>query len=102
MLYGQIDAGDGVLILQPQMVMAVKIGMIMSFIVRERVFVFLQRVNVREGHTVVKVNLPDGGNNQSSRLRAFDGLGGIVSQPVSGVVDNELLVSVISRHSSKW
>ena len=88
-LGGQVHARHAVGVLQPQVVETVEIEVVVAGVVRQVVGVLPAGVDIGEVVAVEEVDLSHRGNDQSSGLRAVDGLRAVVGQSVGGVVHVE-------------
>ena len=88
-LGGQVHARHAVGVLQPQVVETVEIEVVVASVVRQVVGVLPAGVDIGEVVAVEEVDLSHRSDDQSSGLRAVDGLRTVVGQSVGGVIDVE-------------
>ena len=79
-------------ILQPQMVVAVKIKVIVARIVLQRIDILRTRIDIRKRLAVEEVDLSHRRNHQSARLRHVNRLGTVIRQTVSRIICIEMII----------
>ena len=85
----QVDTSHRLLVLEPDMMKAVEVEMIVPVVFGQRKQVFGLWVDMGERLPIVEVNVSDGGDDHTACLGARDGLGTVVCQSVGSVVRKE-------------
>ena len=83
----QIHTRHRVRVLQPQVMILVKIQVIIAVIVRERIHILIRRVDIGEFVAIEEVDLPHRSDDKPVRSRATDRLSTIVCQATSRIID---------------
>ena len=89
------------LVLQPQMMKAVEIQVVVPTVVRERVSVFPTWIDIGKVVAIEEIDLPHRRNDKASGLRTVDGLRTIVGQTVGGVIYVETFVVCLDMQTKR-